>query len=74
MQAQSPWQIRVRAPCLAPRNEGMLYGIAGTDLRFSKTVVPELNIASYFVDRLAAEFVPGTGYSHSDGAGVACRF
>jgi len=72
-QAPSPWQIRVRALGVVPRDKGHVSlptgRIAGSDMEFSSTVVPELDISYFFTDNLAAELVLGTTYSHIGGEG-----
>lgn len=67
--ALSPWQIRLRALGVVPMNSGEVYGVPGSDLDYSKTIVPELDITYYFTDNFAAELILGTTYSNIDGAG-----
>lgn len=70
-QAQSPWQIRLRALGVIPRDKGRINGEAGSDLEFSRTVIPELDISYYITDQLAAELILGTTYSSVNAAGSA---
>ena len=48
----------------------MWTGIPGSDLSYSDTIVPELDISYYFTDNLAAELVLGTTYANISGAGT----
>ncbi|CAN7432817.1 OmpW family protein [Rhizobium sp. LjRoot30] len=68
--AQSPWQIRVRALGVITEDSGFVNGIAGSDLSYSNTVVPELDISYFFTDNIAAELILGTTYANvkADGA------
>ena len=68
-EAQSPWQIRVRALGVVPRDKGHVNGVHGSDLDFSSTVIPELDITYYFTNNIAAELILGTTYSSIDGRG-----
>lgn len=67
--AKSPWQIRLRALGVITEDSGSVDGIPGSDLSYSDTVVPELDISYYFTDNIAAELVLGTTYAnvHTDG-------
>lgn len=67
--AQSPWQIRLRALGVISNNEGEVDGIAGSDLSYSDTVIPELDITYYFTDNIAAELILGTTYANVWGEG-----
>ncbi len=66
---KSPWQIRVRALGVVPMDEGHVTGVPGSDLAYSSTVVPELDITYYFTDNIAAELILGTTWSDVDGEG-----
>lgn len=68
-EAQSPWQIRVRALGVVPRDKGHVNQIPDSGMEFSSTVVPELDITYYFTNNIAAELILGTTYSSIDGAG-----
>jgi outer membrane protein len=68
-EAQSPWQIRVRALGVITNDEGSVNGVAGSDLSYSDTVIPELDISYYFTDNIAAELILGTTSSKISGAG-----
>ncbi|GEO85417.1 MULTISPECIES: OmpW/AlkL family protein [Alphaproteobacteria] len=67
--AQSPWQIRVRGLGVISQDEGHVNGIAGSDLSYSDTVIPELDITYYFTDNIAAELILGTTYANVWGEG-----
>ncbi|KNY17284.1 membrane protein [Shinella sp. SUS2] len=67
--AQSPWQIRVRGLGVITNDSGFVNGIPGSDLSYSDTVIPELDISYFFTDNVAAELILGTTYAnvHADG-------
>jgi outer membrane protein len=67
--APSPWQIRVRGLGVITNDKGSVNGIAGSDLSYSDTVIPELDISYYFTDNIAAELILGTTYANIDAAG-----
>lgn len=60
LQAQSPWQIRLRALGVIPRDSGRVDGIDGSGLSFSNTVIPELDVSYFFNDNIAVELILGT--------------
>lgn len=62
--ALSPWQIRLRALGVITNDSGKVDQIAGSDLSYSDTVVPELDITYYFTDNIAAELVLGTTFAN----------
>ena len=66
----SPWQVRVRGLGVITEDNGYVDGIPGSDLSYSDTIVPELDISYYFTDNLAAELVLGTTYANISGAGT----
>lgn len=68
--AQSPWQIRVRGLGVITNDSGSVNGIPGSDLSYTDTVIPELDISYFFTDNIAAELILGTTYAnvHADGA------
>ncbi|MHC5307899.1 OmpW/AlkL family protein [Bartonella sp. LJL80] len=68
-EAQSPWQIRVRALGVVPRDKGHVSQIPDSGMDFSSTVIPELDITYYFTNNIAAELILGTTYSSIDGSG-----
>lgn len=68
-QALSPWQIRVRALGVIAENSGHVNGVAGSDLDYSKSITPELDITYYFTDNIAAELILGTTYANINGSG-----
>lgn len=67
--AQSSWQVRLRTLGVISNNEGEVDGIAGSDLSYSDTVIPELDITYYFTDNIAAELILGTTYANVWGEG-----
>lgn len=67
--AHSPWQIRVRALGVIPNDSGSVNGVAGSDLQYSNSITPELDISYYFTDNIAAELILGTTSSKISGAG-----
>lgn len=67
----SPWQIRLRALGVITQNEGRIDQDPASDLSYSDTIVPELDITYYFTDNVAAELILGTTYANIRGtAGV----
>jgi outer membrane protein len=66
----SPWQVRVRGLGVITEDNGYVDGIPGSDLSYSDTIVPELDISYYFTDNLAAELVLGTTYANISGEGT----
>jgi outer membrane protein len=67
--AQSPWQIRVRGLGVVTNDKGAVEGVAGSDLSYSDTVVPELDISYFFTDNIAAELILGTTHANVDADG-----
>ncbi len=67
--ASSPWQIRVRGLGVISEDNGHVNGIAGSDLSYSDTYIPELDITYYFTDNIAAELILGTTYANVWGEG-----
>ncbi|MFG1350686.1 OmpW family protein [Xanthobacter autotrophicus] len=66
----SPWQIRVRALYVMPESGGSVDGILGSDLSYSDSVVPELDITYYFTKNIAAELILGVTPHDINGAGT----
>ena len=66
---QSPWQIRLRGLGVVTEDEGHVDGVAGSDLSYSDTVIPELDISYFFTDNIAAELILGTTYANVNGEG-----
>lgn len=60
---KSPWQVRVRALGVITDDNGNVDGIAGSDLSYSDTVIPELDITYYFTENIAAELILGTTWA-----------
>ncbi|GLS39999.1 outer membrane protein [Mesorhizobium tianshanense] len=67
---KSPWQIRLRALGVLTEDSGYVNGIPGSDLSYSDTVTPELDISYYFTDNIAAELILATTYAKIDGEGT----
>ncbi|KZK79350.1 Outer membrane protein W precursor [Pseudovibrio sp. W64] len=67
---KSPWQIRVRALGVITEDSGHVNGVSGSDLSYSNTVVPELDITYYFTENIAAELILGTTWANVDGDGA----
>ncbi|QRM56725.1 OmpW family protein [Sinorhizobium sp. BG8] len=67
--ASSPWQVRVRGLGVVTNDSGHVNGIAGSDLSYSDTIVPELDISYFFTDNIAAELILGATYANIDAAG-----
>ena len=68
-QAQSPWMIRLRALGVITQDSGYVGGVAGSDLSYSDTVVPEFDVTYFFTNNLAAELILGTTFANIDGDG-----
>ncbi len=70
---KSPWQIRVRALGVVPTDKGNIDQIAGSNLAYSNSVTPELDISYFFTDNIAAELILGTTSSkiYAENAGGA---
>ncbi|MER9202299.1 OmpW family protein [Mesorhizobium sp. M0933] len=68
-EAPSPWQIRLRALGVITGDSGYVNAVPGSDLSYSDTVTPELDISYFFTDNIAAELVLGTTYANIDGQG-----
>lgn len=68
--AVSPWQIRVRGLGVITNDSGSVDGVAGSDLSYSDSVIPELDISYYFTDNIAAELILGTTYANIYGEGT----
>ncbi|KXF76702.1 hypothetical protein ATN84_11740 [Paramesorhizobium deserti] len=66
----SPWQFRLRALGVITNDKGSVDQIPGSDLSYSDSVVPELDITYYFTDNLAAELILGTTKANIDGDGT----
>ncbi len=68
--ALSPWQVRVRALGVLTENKGHVNEVPGSGLKYSNTVVPELDISYYFTNNIAAELILGTTYANVNGKGA----
>nr|WP_281004644.1 OmpW family protein [Mesorhizobium atlanticum] len=69
-QAPSPWQVRLRALGVVTRDAGYVGGVPGSNLSYSDTVTPELDISYFFTDNIAAELILGTTYANINGQGA----
>ncbi|MGA0562670.1 OmpW/AlkL family protein [Ancylobacter sp. VNQ12] len=69
VEERSPWQIRLRGLALITDSGGTIDGIPGSDLDYSNTVIPELDITYYFTDNWAAELVLGAASANVNAAG-----
>lgn len=66
----SPWMIRLRALGVLPSGGGSVNGVAGSDLSYSDSVVPELDITYFFTKNIAAELILGVTPHTIYGAGT----
>ncbi|MCZ4093603.1 OmpW/AlkL family protein [Sinorhizobium psoraleae] len=66
----SPWQIRLRALGVITKDSGSINGVSASDLSYSDSLIPELDISYFFTDNIAAELILGTTYANikEDGA------
>ncbi|MER9482843.1 OmpW family protein [Mesorhizobium sp. M0494] len=69
-EAPSPWQIRLRALGVVTEDSGYVNAVPGSDLSYSNTVTPELDISYFFTDNIAAELILGTTYANIAGQGA----
>ncbi|MBN9669349.1 OmpW/AlkL family protein [Roseibium aggregatum] len=67
---KSPWQVRVRALGVITQDSGSVDAVPGSDLSYSDTVVPELDISYYFTENIAAELILGTTFANVNGEGT----
>ncbi|MER8824330.1 OmpW family protein [Mesorhizobium sp. M0991] len=72
-EAPSPWQIRLRALGVVTEDSGYVNAVPGSDLSYSNTVTPELDISYFFTDNIAAELILGTTYANIGGQGTIGR-
>ncbi|WP_160007765.1 OmpW family protein [Rhizobium sp. 18055] len=68
-QSQSPWMIRLRALGVITQDSGYVGGVAGSDLSYSDTVIPEFDVTYFFTKNIAAELVLGTTFANVNGEG-----
>ncbi|MER8955746.1 OmpW family protein [Mesorhizobium sp. M0833] len=69
-EAPSPWQIRLRALGVVTEDSGYVNAVPGSDLSYSNTVTPELDISYFFTDNIAAELILGSTYANIGGQGT----
>jgi outer membrane protein len=70
IEAQSPWQVRVRGLGVITHDSGSVDQISGSGLSYSDSVIPELDITYYMTDNFAAELILGTTYANIYGEGA----
>lgn len=68
-EAPSPWQVRLRALGVITEDSGYVNAVPGSDLSYSDTLTPELDISYFFTDNIATELILGTTYANIDGQG-----
>ncbi|MER9145487.1 OmpW family protein [Mesorhizobium sp. M0871] len=66
----NPWQFRLRALGVITEDSGYVNAVPGSDLSYSNTVTPELDISYYFTDNIATELILGTTYANIEGQGA----
>ncbi|ESX31039.1 MULTISPECIES: OmpW family protein [unclassified Mesorhizobium] len=66
----NPWQVRLRALGVITEDSGYVNAVPGSDLSYSNTVTPELDISYYFTDNIATELILGTTYANIEGQGA----
>jgi outer membrane protein len=64
IEAQSPWQVRVRGLGVITNDSGSVDQIPGSGLSYSDSVIPELDISYYLTDNIAAELILGTTFAN----------
>jgi outer membrane protein len=67
--SQSPWMIRLRALGVITNDSGYVGGVAGSDLSYSDTVIPEFDVTYFFTKNIAAELILGTTFANVSGEG-----
>ncbi|MCO6186436.1 OmpW family protein [Rhizobium sp. L1K21] len=66
----SPWMVRVRGLGVITRDSGNVDGVAGSNLSYSDSVIPELDISYFFNENFAAELILGTTFAKVNGSGT----
>ncbi|WP_247657748.1 OmpW/AlkL family protein [Aquabacter sp. L1I39] len=61
---QSPWMIRLRALGVLPMDGGNVQGVAGSNLSYSNSITPELDISYFLTKNVALELILGTTKSN----------
>ncbi|WP_352779262.1 OmpW family protein [Mesorhizobium sp. M0913] len=69
-EAPTPWQIRLRGLGVITEDSGFVNAVPSSDLSYSNTVTPELDISYFFTDNIAAELILGTTYANIEGQGT----
>jgi outer membrane protein len=65
----SPWLVRLRGIYVLTDNKGLVNGVSNSDLAYSNTTIPELDISYFFNDNVAAELILGTTWANVEGKG-----
>ena len=68
--AWNPWQIRLRALVVEPRDRVVFDQLPGTSADWNTSVVPELDTTYYFTPNFAAELILGVTRHHATGTGI----
>lgn len=68
------WQIRVRGLGVITNDKGKVDGVKGSDLSYSDSITPELDITYFFTDNIAAELILATTYANVYGEGTVKSF
>jgi outer membrane protein len=68
--AWNPWMIRLRALGVITDDSGHVDQVAGSGLKTSDQVVPELDISYFFTKNIAAEVILGVTKHHVTGTGA----
>jgi outer membrane protein len=66
---QSPWLVRLRGVYVLTNNKGHVNGVDKSDLSYSNTTIPELDISYFFNEHIATELILGTTWSNVNGKG-----
>ena len=68
-QGPGPWKVRLRGLYVLTHNKGVVNGIDDSDLAYTNTTIPELDISYFFNENIASELILGTTYANIDGKG-----
>jgi len=66
----NPWMIRLRALGVVTRDSGYVDQVAGSGLKTTDTLVPELDISYFFTKNIAAELILGVTKHSVSGTGT----
>ncbi|WP_322515650.1 OmpW family protein [Rhodopseudomonas palustris] len=70
VEAWNPWMIRLRALGVVTRDSGYVDQVAGSGLKTTDTLVPELDISYFFTKNIAAELILGVTKHSVSGTGT----